>query len=318
MSKPLYIFIAGVILTAACAVTMMASRSGDTDAAADTVNVVQPDSLSLPDPAVIPKYRFHCDRDTIEIAAMLAQLAPMADRPINEIAVAAAALLEGRPYVAHTLEGEVEQMVINIDELDCVTFVENCFALARTVREGRRSWREFARNIESLRYRKGVQGTYDTRLHYTTDWINDNVYRGNIVDVTPGLAGAKSMTKTLDFMTRNRQLYPALKDDSVYNRCRDIEAGLRSMRIPYVTRESSNQKNVICDLRDGDMISFLSPKSNLDSSHVALLRIIDGKPYMMHASMKAGKVVFEKEPLWNYFKYTKRDAPGFRVLRLKE
>lgn len=311
-------YLAGVILVAVCAVTMMAGRGDNTVVTRGDAYVVMTDPLRQNDGADIPKYRFHCDRDTIEIADMLARLAPMADRPINEIAVAAASLLEGRPYVGHTLEGDVEQMVINVDQLDCVTFVENCFAMARTVSEGRRSWREFARNIESLRYRKGVQGTYDTRLHYTTDWINDNVYRGNIIDVTPTLAGARSMTKTLDFMTRNRQLYPALKDDSVYNRCRDIEAGLRSMLIPYVTRESSNQKNVICDLRDGDMISFLSPKSNLDSSHVALLRIIDGKPYMMHASMKAGKVVFENEPLWNYFKYSKRDAPGFRVLRLKE
>lgn len=265
-----------------------------------------------------PKYRFHCEKDTVEIGEMLGTLWQHRDLPIADIAVKAAELLEGRPYVGHTLEGDVEQLVINVDQLDCVTFVENCFALAMTVKEGRRSWREFSRNIESLRYRKGQQKGYDSRLHYTTDWITDNVYRGNIVDVTPTLPGAKSLTKTLNFMTRHRDLYPALQDEEVYQRCREIEEGLRSMRIPYMTKESANQKNVIAELKDGDMISFVSPKDGLDSSHVALLRIIDGKPYMMHASLKGKKVIFEKEPLYNYFKYSKRDAPGFRVLRLKE
>lgn len=264
----------------------------------------------------LARYRFHCENDTIEIASMLRDLAPMRDKPINEIVVATARILEGRPYVGHTLESIPEQLTINIDQLDCVTFVENCFAMAMTVRDGGLSWRQFARNIESLRYRGGLQKGYDSRLHYTTDWIGDNIYRGNITDVTPTLPDHRSVLKSLDFMTRNRDIYPALADDSIYQRCRDIEAGFRSMRIPYMTKEASTQKNVVSLLRDGDMISFVSKKDGLDSSHVALLRIENGKPYMMHASLKKGKVVFETAPLFDYFKYQKRDSPGWRVVRL--
>lgn len=319
-----YIAIASAAVLLAAGGSALATRAipsednSDTDSIEEiAIGVVETDDAPEEAPAV-PKYRFHCEKDTIEIGEMLGTLWQHRDLPIADIAVKAAELLEGRPYVGHTLEGDVEQLVINVDQLDCVTFVENCFALAMTVKEGRRSWREFSRNIESLRYRKGVQKGYDSRLHYTTDWITDNVYRGNISDVTPMLPGAKSLTKTLNFMTRHRDLYPALQDEEVYQRCREIEEGLRSMRIPYMTKESANQKNVIEELRDGDMISFVSPKEGLDSSHVALLRIINGKPYMMHASLKGKKVVFEKEPLYSYLKYYKRDAPGFRVLRLRE
>ena len=263
------------------------------------------------------KYRFHCDRDTIEVGEMLDVLMSRRDEPVGSLVLAAARLLEGRPYVAGSLDGADEKVVIDVDGLDCVTFVENCYALALTVRSGGRSWREFARNIESLRYRHGTAGGYDTRLHYTTEWINDNVYRGNITDVTPALPDARALTRSLYFMTHNRGLYPALADDSVYNRCQDIEMGLRSMRLPYITKEKTKNKGIVALLRDGDMVSFLSPRDGLDSDHVALLRIEDGRVYIVHASSSEGKVTFDKSTLYDYLKYRKRGCPGVRVVRLQ-
>ncbi len=263
------------------------------------------------------KYRFHCDRDTVEVGEMLDALMSHRDEPVGSLVLAAARLLEDRPYVAGSLEDDEEKVVIDVDGLDCVTFVENCYALALTVRSGGRSWREFARNIESLRYRHGIAGGYDTRLHYTTEWINDNVYRGNVTDVTPALPDARALTKSLYFMTHNRGLYPALADDSVYNLRRDIEMGLRSMRLPYITKEMTKNKGVVALLRDGDMVSFLSTRDGLDSDHVALLRIEDGRVYIVHASSSEGKVTFDKSTLYDYLKYRKRDCPGVRVVRLQ-
>lgn len=296
-----------------CYHSMATQTAGSAAAELPAAEVVTAD---IPQRTDIPKYRHHCSKDTIEISEMLAELSPLRQRPLHEIVVAAARLLEGRPYVGHTLEGDVEQMVINIDELDCVTFVENCFALARTVSSGSLSWREHARNLESLRYRRGEQKGYDSRLHYTTDWFTDNIYRGNIREITTSIPHYRTLRKTLNFMTTHRDLYPALADDSVYNACKEVERGFHSMLIPYITREDSRKSDVAEALQDGDMISFLSKKDGLDSSHVALLRIVDGKIYMMHASMKKGKVTFETAPLYDYFKYSKRDSPGFRVVRL--
>lgn len=292
--------------------------SASTASASDDVLNTQEWAAGSADAQQVPlsKYRFHCEKDTLEINNMLGSLASVGQRPINEIVVEAAKLLEGRPYVGHTLEGEIEQMVINIDQLDCVTFVESCFALAKAASVGSRSWRDYARYLEDLRYRGGKQYGYDSRLHYTTDWFTDNIYRGNIKEVTTSIPGYRTVNKTLNFMTRNRDLYPALADEQTFEACKEVERGFYSMQIPYITREDSRKASVAEHLRDGDMISFLSKKDGLDSSHVALLRIIDGKPYMMHASLKKGKVTFETEPLYDYFKYSKRDSPGFRVVRL--
>ena len=39
-------------------------------------------------------------------------------------------LFAGTPYAAHTLEGETEALRVNLDSLDCTTFVETVAALA--------------------------------------------------------------------------------------------------------------------------------------------------------------------------------------------
>ena len=45
--------------------------------------------------------------------------------------------LQDVPYVAHTLEvNPKEQLVVNLRELDCTTFVETVLALCLTTREG--------------------------------------------------------------------------------------------------------------------------------------------------------------------------------------
>ncbi len=265
----------------------------------------------------ISKFRFHCEKDTAEIEYILTTLSKLKDQPLNEIILEAAKHLEGRPYVGQTLEGDEERLVINVDGLDCVTFVENCFALAKTAEAGSTSWRDHARNLEKLRYRNGQQQNFDSRLHYTSDWISDNIMRDNLTDVTTSIPDYKKIRKTLNFMTTHRDLYPALSVDSVFRGCKKAEESLRDITIPYISRYDAANPEVAEILETSDMISFVSNVEGLDSSHVALLRMVDGKPYMIHASMKKGKVVFETTPLHDYFRTSNRSAPGFRVVRLK-
>ncbi|MCI5626032.1 MAG: DUF1460 domain-containing protein [Porphyromonadaceae bacterium] len=272
------------------------------------------DEEEAPSPEV---YDFHCGQDTVDITSMLSVLEPYADEPMGKLLCRAAELLEGRPYVANTLGYDDKALVINVHGLDCVTFVESCYALANTARSGSGSWRDYARSIENIRYRRGRRVDYASRLHYATDWFGDNIYRGNITDITPTIACHRSVLKTLDFMTKHPDSYPAFKDKEQLQKCRDLEMGFRSMKIPYIPKSAAGEKAVVEALEDGDMISFVSNKEGLDSSHVALLRKRDGKLYMMHASLKKGKVTFETAPLSDYFKYSKKDSPGFRVVRFK-
>ena len=135
--------------------------------------------------------RFHCEKDTLKINKLLEEGLNSNIEKANDLVVFYANKLLGTPYVAHTLEGETEMLTINIDELDCTTFVETLYALTQTTLSRRATWRDYANNLESIRYRNGVMGDYSSRLHYISDWIVNNSARGNLKDIAPNFDSCK-------------------------------------------------------------------------------------------------------------------------------
>lgn len=83
--------------------------------------------------------RFHCEGDTAKINELLTKGSKSGKQSPNALVEFYANELLGTPYVAHTLEGEREWLTINIDQLDCTTFVETLYALTRTTLDGRTS-----------------------------------------------------------------------------------------------------------------------------------------------------------------------------------
>ena len=140
--------------------------------------------------ASVQRMRFHCDQDTTRINQLLQDGIAIGIKTPNELVAFYADKLLSTPYVAHTLEGDEELLTINIDELDCTTFIETLYALARTTMNGRYSWRDYAANLENLRYRNGEMGDYSTRMHYISEWILNNSARGNLKEVTADLPHA--------------------------------------------------------------------------------------------------------------------------------
>ena len=103
--------------------------------------------------ATMTQMRYHCDGDTTVINQLLADGYSSGINDANALVEYYARRLLGTPYVAHTLEGNQEVLTINIHELDCTTFVETLYALARTTLSRRYSWRDYAAHLENLRYR---------------------------------------------------------------------------------------------------------------------------------------------------------------------
>ena len=95
--------------------------------------------------ASVQQMRFHCDQDTLRINRLLQDGMATQLKSANELVAYYADRLLGTPYVAHTLEGDQERLTINIDELDCTTFIETLYALTRTTLNGRYSWRDYQR-----------------------------------------------------------------------------------------------------------------------------------------------------------------------------
>ncbi|MBQ4292211.1 MAG: DUF1460 domain-containing protein [Muribaculaceae bacterium] len=273
-------------------------------------------TLGATNGATLEKLRFHNEEtDTTRITSLLIECRE-ANLPTPEARVAwLGKKFLGTPYVAHTLEGETEMITINLDELDCTTFVETVLALAYTVGEDRTSWRDFAHNLERMRYRGGHANGYASRLHYISDWIVDNSHRGNIEEASASIPGSDHIIKTIDFMTRHRDLYPALADSAEYERIKNVEIGYRSHRYPYVKWTKLNNKATLGALREGDAVALTTSTKDLDVSHLGILVKVDGKFHLMHASSVKKKVIIDPLPIYDYFKKS-RSLTGLRIVRL--
>lgn len=263
------------------------------------------------------RIRFHNEeQDTARITQMLADVQAMRLRSTGDCTAEFGKMLIGTPYVAHTLEGEPEMLTVNVDELDCTTFAETVMALALTINEGRSSWRDFTYHLERLRYRQGEVDGYPSRLHYICDWAVDNSFRGNFKDVTPQMPHCIYKVKTIDFMSRHADRYPALADSANLARIRAIEDGYRNCRFPYVKTIDLGKKETVAAMRNGDILAFVGKVDGLDVTHMGILiKGADGIPHVLHASSTEGKVVLTDSTLADFVKRN-RAFEGVRFFRL--
>lgn len=214
--------------------------------------------------------------------------------PIGKIIARVGKEFLSTPYVGGTIEsGAVEKCIINLRGLDCVTFFESSLCIARAIRSGATTYESFAAEVEKTRYRNGRLDGYDSRLHYTSDWIFDNESRGIVKNITQSIGGAKHKFK-VGFMSDNPKLYPALKDDpAMVKRMESIENAINereSFLIPIASIKRAEKK-----IETGDIIAIATSKAGLDYSHTGLAFVDDdGLVRFMHASTKAKKVILDK------------------------
>ncbi len=273
------------------------------------------DNQQVANAATMTQMRFHCDGDTTVINDLLMKGYQSGLTDANALIEFYARQLLGTPYVAHTLEADKEVLTINIHELDCLTFIETLYSLTRATLNHRYSWRDFAANIENVRYRGGKMGDYSSRIHYISEWIIDNHMRGNLQEITQDLPHADYMVKNIDYMTTHPDQYQQLKNDTaMVEKIRRFE--LRNHRYPYLKRSWLNSKEVKAALKSGDFVSLVTKADGLDVSHNGII-IVDekGEPYLLDASMSGGKVMLEPKPLFKHLERSKTNI-GIRVFRM--
>ncbi len=268
--------------------------------------------------AGVVNVRFHNESaDTTRINEILIVTASKNFKSPGERNVFIAKKFIGTPYQAGTLDETPEMVTVNLDAVDCTTFVDMVLAMSYTVGEGRTSWRDFVYNLERLRYRGGEVNGYGSRLHYVCDWVVDNIHRGNIEDATKIFPRINHVVRTIDYMSSHRDKYPALADSAELARIKNVEIGYRSHRFPYVKTVDLGGKETKAAFRDGDAVALVSNLKDLDVSHMGFVVIENGEPYLLHASSTDGKVEVSQRSLADYMK-RKRSLIGVRVIRLKD
>jgi len=245
------------------------------------------------------------DWEIVQEKVRWARGAGLADRPMGEVVAAIALTFVGTPYEPGTLEVPgPERLVVNLRELDCVTFVETALVLAhltRTVPEAVVEDRDalarlYRDRLVALRYRGGVLDGYPSRLHYFSEWLSDNAGRGNLRVVTPELAGAVADPRPITFMSSHPHAYPALASDpAMVERIRGIEARLGGGTRRYVPQEGIAA--AAGGIRDGDIIAAKSTVEGLDVAHTGFALWREGRLHLLHAPLVGDSVEVSPLPL---------------------
>ena len=208
----------------------------------------------------------------------------------------------GSPYVAHTIEGfQDEPLVLNFSAFDCTTFVENSLSLyhlqyenLEVVATEENHLKTYAQLLEDIRYRNRERAGYTSRLHYFTEWIQNNEKKGYVFDITEDLGGS-TIEKTLDFMSSHRSSYSALKDDQVFENWVKIEKALNPMRYAILGLDAIKTAAI----EEGDIIAFATNIDGLDVTHTGIAIEKNKKIHLLHAS-SSGSVVISKKPLYKF------------------
>jgi len=222
----------------------------------------------------------------------------LADRPIGEIIVAMGTSFLGTPYAAHTLETDgPERLVVNLRELDCVTFVESTLALSRCVKRRAHRFEDYTEQLRHIRYRGGAIDGYASRLHYFSEWILDNVRKGVVSDASRELGRVPYKDET-NFMSEHKESYRQLADETVLKTIKEIEEQLSASERYFIPKELFEKHTIA--IRQGDIIGITTGVGGLDIAHTGIAVESNGKVRYLHAPLSGGTVQITESTLSEY------------------
>lgn len=202
----------------------------------------------------------------------------------------------GLEYKEGTLPGSdqsPEVFVINLQGVDCLTFVEYIEAMRLS-----KSFREFQVNLKRVRYKSGIIG-YTNRNHFFTDWIEHNSDFINNITGEIGARKTRQIRKVLNVKEDGTLFLPGIQAVT-----RDID---------YIPSEHIDDA-MFHTMKTGDYVGIYSDLQGLDVSHVGIVIRDKEMVFLRHASSqeKYRKVI--DQDLRTYI----IDKPGIIILRPEE
>ncbi len=210
----------------------------------------------------------------------------------------------GATYRPATLEVPgPERLVINLRELDCVTFVENVLALTWFARrdgvaaltDAPAARARYESYLRELRYRDGRLAGYPSRLHYFSEWLADNERRGAVRQVSRDLGGVLDR-EPITFMSTHPQAYRQLADSTSRRAVEQVEAALNGGPGRWFLPETAIAA-AAANIRDGDVIAATSTVAGLDVAHTGLALWRNGRLHLLHAPLVGKSVEISEVPL---------------------
>lgn len=217
-----------------------------------------------------------------------------------------------QPYKAHTLEAPgKERLIVNLKEFDCVTFIETTLALSRCVKLKKMTFDEFKKQLQFIRYRGGKIDGYPSRLHYFSDWIDDNEKKGVVRNVTREIGGVE-FEKTFNFMSTHRESYKQLSNSKFFDAIKRQEEDLTCRRHYYLQKEhiQSAREQIL----DGDIIGITTTIDGLDITHTGMAYRFQGYLRFLHAPLSVGNIQITKRTIVDYLAIQEKST-GIMIAR---
>lgn len=244
------------------------------------------------------------------------------DTPLGRAAIQVGEEAVGTPYEPFTLEEylraggspfRTEPLTLSLTEFDCVSLVESCIAVARVASmEGDPAWDAFGREMERQRYRGGEREGYVSRLHYFSEWIDDNAARGLVREMGRELGGVAN-TRPLSFMSGHPDAYPALDYPEILEAIRKVEQRISGQ--PRWVIPTERISGISDQLRTGDIVAFATSIEGLDVTHAAFAyRDTEDVLRVLHAPLSGGVVEITESTLPEYVRAI-RQSTGILVAR---
>jgi len=232
-----------------------------------------------------------------------------------------ARLLLDRPYVAHTLEPyDKERVIVNTRQLDCTTLVETVAALTLCRQKEKRQFSDYVSILQQLRYRQGKLHGYTSRLHYFSDWIDDNTALGlvhEIQDPNPPFTATQKLN--INFMSTHPKSYRLLKKyPRLIPEIKRQEMQLTGRCYKYIPKAIVNDSESLRKaIADGDIIAITCSKPGLDIAHLGFALWQEDGLHLLNASMLHKKVVIEPMTLYDYLQKHPSHT-GIRIIRINK
>jgi hypothetical protein len=224
--------------------------------------------------------------------------------PLGKATAALGKTFVGATYRPGTLEVPgPERLVVNLRELDCVTFIENVLALVRFVRAdgvalladppaARARYQDYLRQ---LRYRDGQIAGYPSRLHYFSEWLAENERQGRVRQLSRDLGGAADRER-IAFMSTHPDSYRQLADSTVLAAVVAMEGRLNAAGPRWFLPESAIA-GTASRIEDGDVIAATSTVPGLDIAHTGIALWRNGRLHLLHAPLVGKSVEISRLPL---------------------
>lgn len=264
---------------------------------------------------------FHCESDTTDINSLL-RAPELKDMDSNSRVAFFAKKLVGAPSALRSeiLDADTLEFTMNIHSFTPLSLISSCIALAKAYEASTSpNWRDFADKYEEIMFKGGHATDFVSRFLYPSDWIADNIFRGNVTDPTLYFEGFeyRKKEKSIDYISSHLESFKAFANQKNYDRLKMLEMGFRNHQIPFISNGNlTNPARYKLQAKEGDIVFLLTPDYNLDSREMGILTWDGDNLMLIQMSPSKENVTLEELPFENYIKRNIKRIQGARIIRI--